>query len=536
MLKEVLFSPKYLIYGAIFVIALVLQNLVMVDSNSMYIIFLASISILFLFDLYRNTRQEKKINRLVNVIEEMAKGNLKAELSIGSNTRKNLGKIEEQLTGLIKSYYDSNYNINIIKEKQKHMLSKYKEIAIFYITDRDGQQIYNSMDSKLANNGDRQYFKDAKITGKTQISDIVISKLTNKLAIMVAVPYFRGQEFAGIFGATIDMQTLSTSEEKLENALLGTMQNLKGLIRYLQSSGEQVAESAKFLSEISQQSASASESVAMSSYEVTKSAELQSNEVLSVTAAIQQIAASIQQVLASAEEIKHLSQEASNSASKGNKNVENAMESMDNLDQSSKEMQLSLDEINQSSAKMDEILKTIHSIADQTNLLALNASIEAARAGDAGRGFAVVADEIRKLAEGSKEATIEINNLIQEIQYKLERINRVVSEDRNHVELGNKTVKYAEESFSEIIGYVETVNSQVVSLTEVINELAQGSQNIATSANAIQQSSKDVSDEIQNVSAAAEEQTASMQEIASASENLRKLSNDLSDRANRFKL
>lgn len=63
-----------------------------------------------------------------------------------------------------------------------------------------------------------------------------------------------------------------------------------------------------------------------------------------------------------------------------------------------------------------EIIASVNDVAEQTNLLALNAAVEAARAGEHGRGFAVVAGEIRSLAAESKKATVQVRQILGEIQ------------------------------------------------------------------------------------------------------------------------
>lgn len=90
---------------------------------------------------------------------------------------------------------------------------------------------------------------------------------------------------------------------------------------------------------------------------------------------------------------------------------------------------------------VSEKIAVVNEIANQTNMLALNAAVEAARAGDQGKGFSVVAKEIRKLAEKSKSASEEINQLVS-----------------NTFDLSSRTNQNLNETIEEIVNSTRLMN------------------------------------------------------------------------------
>jgi methyl-accepting chemotaxis protein len=115
-----------------------------------------------------------------------------------------------------------------------------------------------------------------------------------------------------------------------------------------------------------------------------------------------------------------------------------------------------------------EIIATVNDIAEQTNLLALNAAVEAARAGEQGRGFAVVAGEVKSLAEQSKKATVQVRQILGEIQ-------RATSAAVMTTEQGTKQVALTSRQVTEAGQTIQT-------LADAVAEAAQAASQIVASA------------------------------------------------------
>ena len=121
--------------------------------------------------------------------------------------------------------------------------------------------------------------------------------------------------------------------------------------------------------------------------------------------------------------------------------------------------------LSSTSARMNDIIGTIDTIAFQTNILALNAAVEAARAGEQGRGFAVVASEVRALAQRSQGAAGEVRKLIQESGSK---INSTVEQIGTVAETVESLITSIREVALSIDAMADASSKQSASLHEVV--------------------------------------------------------------------
>lgn len=167
-----------------------------------------------------------------------------------------------------------------------------------------------------------------------------------------------------------------------------------------------------------------------------------------------------------------------------------------------KQLTTAIMEIQQASADIGKITKTVDDIAFQTNILALNAAVEAARAGQAGKGFAVVADEVRSLAQQSAEASKHTTALIQTSLATVER--------------GVELVNSANKSFADVEGNAKKVLGTVAKIAEATKEQFSSIERVSIG---IQQ----ISSVVQTNAAASEESAAVSEELNGQAEAMNRL-------------
>ena len=260
----------------------------------------------------------------------------------------------------------------------------------------------------------------------------------------------------------------------IRDALLGIINSTSNVVRQIEASSRLVSDGSARMSE--------------NSTTLSQAATEQAATVEELNASVVEISSNITANAESAAKAKELADDCRAIVDEGNVKMTDMMRAME--------------EINETSAQIANIIKTIEDISFQTNILSLNASIEAARAGEAGKGFAVVAGEVGQLAGKTAEAAKNTTSLIKTALVAVE----------NGTVMATATAKM-----------LKKIVAETDDTAQVIDQIAAASQEQADSVKQILVGMDQISNSVQMTSGSTTECAASAEELSAQAKVLLEL-------------
>lgn len=336
-------------------------------------------------------------------------------------------------------------------------------------------------------------------------SNIIAKPLGAKIAGVVSVA-----EKISVGDLTSRVPESSTKDEigKLLDAFRLMTHNLNGLIGKVSQTGIKIMTSSTQISASGKQlEATVNEQVAST------------NEVV---ATAKEIAATSTELVHVMNEVSRSAEATADSASGGQQELTRMENTMRQLAEATGSISSKLGIISEKANNINSIVTTITKVADQTNLLSLNAAIEAEKAGEYGLGFAVVAREIRRLADQTAVATLDIETMVKEMQSAV--ATGVMEMDKFTREVGHGV-----DDIRGISGKLAGIIHQVQGLTPRFDAVSQGMEGQSLGATQI-------SEAMVQLSEAANQTADALREINRAIDQLNEAGYDLRQEISRFQL
>lgn len=241
-----------------------------------------------------------------------------------------------------------------------------------------------------------------------------------------------------------------------------------------------------------------------------------------VVASVEEISEVSNKLVKTMDQVAAMSQETAGFAAKGQSDLGRMASAMHNMESASKSISGRLETINEKAENITTVVVTITKVADQTNLLSLNAAIEAEKAGEYGRGFNVVAREIRRLADQTAVATLDIEQMVQEMQ-------SAVSAGVMEMDKFIGEVKRSAED-------VGRISIQLAKIIEQVQALSPSFENVNVSMAQQSKSATEINTAIVNLSEEMQQTMESLHESYTAIEQLNEAARGLQDEVSRFKV
>ncbi|WP_028449316.1 methyl-accepting chemotaxis protein [Chitinibacter tainanensis] len=262
--------------------------------------------------------------------------------------------------------------------------------------------------------------------------------------------------------------------------------------------------------------------IAGASQQIAQAAHSQADATTSMAAAMEELTVSINHISDHSQLTQCTSKQATELADAGVNQVSAASRAMEQIAHTVTGATTQIRQLDSKAREISGIAAVIKDIAGQTNLLALNAAIEAARAGEQGRGFAVVADEVRKLAERTAHATVDIEQMLASVQSETVSIVNVMENALPQVVQGVQLSSLATKSLEQIYA---GASGTLIHLNEVAN--ATREQGVA---------SNNIAARIEDISQMVEETTASISHTANNAAQVDEIAKGLKAKLSCFKV
>ena len=311
---------------------------------------------------------------------------------------------------------------------------------------------------------------------------------------------------------------LKAEHEKTEELLTRIMDTSDKMTQQITESAQKTAS----LGESMQAMKESMEEVNSGSNDTAEAVQSQLNQTEEIQAMVEQVEKGTENIIDSMNQNKE-------AIAQGNAKVGILVKQAEETVESGKKVTEELSQLDTYMSQMNSILDIINSITSQTSLLALNASIEAARAGEAGRGFAVVASEISQMAQQTKDSTVQISQLIENVSNAIQMVVEVSGSMISMIESQNETTEKTAESFTVIEKNSDNVYGQSNELAAYVTKLADANKKIIDSISTISAISEEVAAHASDTLSATESNNVIVEELAALSGQLETLAQELKE-------
>ena len=248
----------------------------------------------------------------------------------------------------------------------------------------------------------------------------------------------------------------------------------------------------------------------------------QASSTKQVAAASHEISGRSREVAQTMEDVAGVASETASLAGQGSEGLRKVGEAMAELRDATASVSAKFEAINDKTANISSIVTTITKVADQTNLLSLNAAIEAEKAGEYGLGFSVVANAIRRLADQTAVATLDIEHSVREMF--------------TAVAAGGEEMETFLERVRQSIEDVNRINDQVATIIARVQDLLARFKAVSDAVKAQSAGADEISRTMDHLSDTARETENSLIEVGQANEQLTEAVEDLAGEVSKFKV